>query len=739
MFPSVITVTPLLGNELHFRSMSGDEEMGRPFEYVVDVLSKNPDIKLFDVLGETMTVTVELTNLMRVRHFNGYITRFTQVGMAGTHYLYRAVLHPWLWLLGQSSDCRIFQNHSVVDIVEKIFDKYPSKLFSRLLEKPAHDYPPREYVVQYRETDLNFVSRLLEEAGISYHFVHGATQHTMVLTDSIAGREPSVGYEAVSLRDPTESGDEECLTSWHVSQEVKTAGYVLRDFDYLKAGGPLLAKLRPGEDNQRRLTGELYDYPGRHITTTADGEHATRVRLNEAQSYYETVQASGPVRGIGAGNIFKLIDVSWSDGKKQHLIIRAHYELRGHDPESGDGTDKDALHCSLTLIDSQVPFRPVRRTPRPVVQGPQTAIVVGPNKDDNNPEEIWTDDLGRVLVRFHWERVGDDKQTGPGRGDDDNQSDPANSGKTCFVRVASVWAGNKWGIQFTPRIGQEVMVEFLEGDPDRPIVTGRVYNSVNTPPYPNKMKTQSGIKTHSTKGAGPDCYNELRFEDKKDNELLYLQAQRDQTTKVKRNQSIGVDGDRSVSVGGNETISVTGTRSSTITKKETQTFKSAREMTVETTDDVTITGHHTGTYKAGRTETVGKGDALTVTDSDKTADVDGKYDITAKTQFQVIQAGMNKILVKDEILLDNSKCQVDLKGGDASITAADSITLTCGGASIKLTKDGTIEITGSTKVKVAGASAGVELSAAGATMSGSKVGISGQSMTEITGALVKIN
>ena len=419
----------------------------------------------------------------------------------------------------------------------------------------------------------------------------------------------------------------------------------------------------------------------------------------------------------------------------EHLVVAAHYELRGPDPESGEGAHHQGFHGSMTLIDAKVPFRPARRSPRPVVQGPQTAIVVGPKKDDDNPEEIWTDDHGRILIRFHWERLGPDKPNDPERSDDDQD----NLDRPCFVRVASLWAGKQWGIQFTPRIGQEVMVEFLEGDPDRPIVTGRVYNNVNMPPYPNAKKTQSGINTHSTKGGGPDNFNEIRFEDKRGQEELFIQAEKNQTTKVKHDQSISVVGDRSVSVGGNESYAVTGTRTSTITKKETQTFKDARTMTVQLTDNVEITGAHTGKYHAGRTETVESGDTLTVMGSNKKTDVDGAYEITAKTAFQVIQAGINKILVKDEILLDNAKCQIDLKGGDATITAAESITLQCGGASIKLTKDGTIEISGAQKVKADGGGAGLELTAAGATMSGTKATVSGAAMTEITGGMVKVN
>jgi len=572
-----IEVTPLAGNDLFFHAMSGDEEMNRPFQYIVDVLSKGRDIELVDALGEKMTVTVE-QSVSGARCFNGYVTRFTQVGMHGNFYHYRAVLHPWLWFLAHTSDCRIFQNKTVPEIVQKIFRKYPNNDFKLVLEKPGADYPVREYTVQYRETDLRFISRLLEEAGISYHFVHGIDTHTLVLTDSIAGREHRFGYDTVPLRTPGETGQTECLSHWSVAQEIKTAAYVLRDFDYLKPRAPLLSQLVPGDDPNRELLGEMYDYPGRFETQDA-GDQAVKVRLNEAQSYYETVTASGSVRGVGLGNVFMLTEAPWSDGKTEHLVVRARYELQGKLPESGPDAGQDRFQCQLTLVESHVPFRPVSRTPKPVVQGPQTAIVVGPKKDDDNPEEIWTDDLGRVLVRFHWERVGPYKPHDPERDSEeqDNESAP------CFVRVASLWAGQQWGIQFTPRIGQEVMVEFLEGDPDRPVVTGRMYNSVNKPPYPKAKATQSGIKTRSTKGGGPHNFNEIRFEDKKGEEELFVQAEKTHTVKVK--------GSRSLSVGGSESISVGGTRSTTVTKKDTVHINDEQETVV-----MGVTNH---TYKAG--------------------------------------------------------------------------------------------------------------------------------------------
>ena len=701
--PGFITVTPLGADDLHFRSMTGSEEMGRPFEYVVEVLSKNSDINLYGALGQQMTVSVQFTET-GTRYFNGYITRFSQVGMYGNYYAYRAVLHPWLWFLNRFSDCRVFQNKSVPDIVGKIFRKYDANVFRAVLENPAHDHPAREYTVQYRETDLTFIGRLLEEAGISYHFVHDEASHTLVLTDSIGGREPQKGYEQVPLRPAAASSDIECLTAWHASEEVKTAAYMLRDFDYMNPGRPVSAKLELTKVNQRdlRVMGEFYDYPGRFLTQDT-GNHATEVRLQEAQSMYGVVHASGNTRGIGVGNVFTLVEAPFSDPKVSHLVVRARYELRGHDPESGsNGTDHDQFSCALTLVRSDVPFRPARHTPRPVVQGPQTAIVVGPDKDDDNPEEIWTDDLGRVLVRFHWERVGEDKPKDPERADDDK----ANREKACWVRVASLWAGKQWGVQFTPRIGQEVMVEFLEGDPDRPIVTGRVYNNLNKPPYSNQKKTQSGIKTHSTKGGGPDNFNEIRFEDKKGEEELFVQAE--------RNHTVSVKADRSVSVGGNESISVTGTRTTTITKKDTVTVNDKHEMTVK--DLVTET------FNNGHTLTVNAANQKIVVAQTKNEHISKNYELTTDIKYLLTQGGTT---------LTFEGGAVTLKAAAAvSVESPKEIKLTVGGSSITIAPDhveikaANVTVTGNVQTAIAGGPATVTVHGAG---------------VDVTGAIIKMN
>lgn len=710
-------VTTRLGEgELALEQMEGHDALGQPFIYDLSLVSRNSEIDLGELLGHPMTVHCKMPT-GTTRYFNGIVTRASHIDGDGENARYSVTLQPWLYLLDYRTDCRIFQQTSIPDIIKEVFRGAGFTDFEDTLDSGA--YKALEYCVQYRESDYHFVSRLMEQEGIYYFFKHEEDKHTLVLADGHQAHSPQPGYEQVQYKPQRETsrGDKEHLFTWHVALQIRSGAVATTDFDFKAPRASLLSALsRPKK--HPHAEGEVFEFPGDFLTRDGS-ERRAKTRLEERQHEYQLITAAGDVRGLGSGHLFKLVEFHRDDQNKEYLVVSAIYSLHVGEFESGQRSSPDEIRVNLTLLDSQVPYRPPIRSTKNRVDGPQTAIVVG-----TSGEDIDTDSYGRVKLQFHWDRYG--------------LSDERSS---CWVRVAQVWAGAKWGAMHIPRIGQEVIVDFLEGDPDRPIVTGRVYNADNMPPYglPDN-KTQSGIKSRSTLGGGPDNFNEIRFEDKKGSEELFIQAEKDQNTKVKHNQSISVGGDRSVSVSGNETISVTGTRSSTITKKETQTFKDDRQMTVTGTNTDEVTKLHTATYHAGRTETVeAKGDHLTVTGSDKTADVDGKYDITAKTEFQVIQAGINKILVKDEIILDNSKCQVDLKGGAATITAADSITFTCGGASIKLTKDGTVEITGSTSVKVNGGGAGVQLTAAGATMSGTKATVSGAMMTEITGGMVKIN
>lgn len=708
--------------ELLLHWMTGDEDLSRLFHFELELYC-GKEVPYKSVLGHPLTVSFDKEG--GKRHFNGIVTRFAKVGAVQRYLVYRAVLSPRLWVLQRTRDCRIFQNKTVPEVVQQVLGEYAVKFQARLQQK----YRKIDYICQYRESAFAFVSRLMEQEGIYYYFKHTESEHELILSDALSSHDEVSGYEKLPVFEPGEadaSGDH--LTDWHESRQVRSARVILQEHDFrLRRGADIKAtKTSPSEHDHDQW--EIYDYPGAYLLaenkesasagdTREAGEHYAAVQLEEQRVKLARIEGEGQVRGLETGALFRIDQEEVV--KTQLLVVSTHHQIRNIELQSDGSFDPvtDISEVTFSAIDGKRPFRPERTTPKPVAAGPDTATVVGAKG-----EEIWTDKYGRVRIQFHWDRDG---------ANDDSS--------TCWVRVSQIWSGAQWGAQFIPRIGHEVVVQYLGGDPDRPIITGSVYNADNLPPYalPDNA-TQSGIKTRSSKGGAPDNFNEIRFEDKKGAEELHIQAERDQSTKVKRNQSISVDADRSVSVGGNETISVTGTRSSTITKKETQTFKDDRSMTVAKTNTDEITLLHTGKYNGGRTETVTKGDTLEVMGSNKVVTVHGEYNTVADTQFQVMQAG-NKLLINKKILLDNQQCSVELLNGVLTIKAADQIRLECGGASVTLKKDGSIDLNGSQKVVANGGGSGVQLNAVGATMSGAKASVSGTAMTEITGGMVRIN
>ncbi len=410
-------------------------------------------------------------------------------------------------------------------------------------------------------------------------------------------------------------------------------------------------------------------------------ERLARTRLEERRCQAELCRGKGSARWLTTGFLFSIAN-SETYAQRQFLVTMTEITLRNSRFTSGSHPVAQPCEITVTAIDSQTQFRSPRRE-KPVVRGPQTARVVGPTD-----EEIWTDKYGRIKVQFHWDREGVF---------DENSS--------VWVRVAHPWAGNRWGAIHIPRVGNEVVVEFLEGDPDRPLVTGSVYNADNMPPYAlPEHKTQSGIKTRSSKKGTEANFNEIRFDDNKGHEELHIQAERNMSTLVKHDQSLTVQADRKVTVHGNETIKVT--------KTEKQEFNADRTMTVGGANTDTIKGAHTGTYEKGRQETVQQGDILVVIGSDKTTSVDGVYKIEARAHYKVTSG-------------DNATSSVDLHDGVITIMAKEEINLVCGDASLSLKKDGTVTIQGKKTLSAIGAESKLDLVSAGATLSGSMVKING--------------
>ena len=544
--------TPLGDDVLLFYRMHGSESLGSLFQYELGLLSENPAIDPGKLLGQNVTVSMDMPDGSQ-RFFNGYVIHFAQHGILDGLAYYTANVQPWLWFLTRAANCRIFQQKSVPDIIKQVFS---DQGFTDIKDKLSGSYATREYCVQYRETDFRFVSRLMEEEGIYYYFTHDNGLHHLVLADSSSSHDNYPGYEKIPFH--TEEGATDRTRSdhiyaWGFSQGIQPGVYSLTDYDFKKPKTNLLVKSALKKQNPHSGY-EYFDYhPGRY-TEIGGGENLVRSRIEEQHSHFERCDGSGNARGLAVGYLFKLTDQPREDQNREYLVLAASYSLQqdSYVASGGSSGGGQSFSCHFTVSDRTQAFRPLRSTPKPLVHGAQTAVVCGPAG-----EEIYTDQYGRVKVQFHWDRYG--KR-------DENSS--------CWVRVAQPWAGKNWGMISLPRIGQEVVVDFLEGDPDQPLITGSVYNNSQMPPYklPDKM-TMSTWKSYSTKGGGG--FNEIRFDDKKGSEQVFIHAEKNQDTRVKNDayEWIGnerhlmvvkdlleeVDGDRHSTVKGDHNEEVKGT------------------------------------------------------------------------------------------------------------------------------------------------------------------------------------
>ena len=537
-----VSITSALADDvLLFRSMSGSEALGRLPECRVQLLSTDNTLRIADVLGKPMTVNLDTVEAGQ-RHFNGVVTRFCSTGWHGDFATYEATLHPWLWLLTRASDCRIFQAKTVVDIIKQVCQPYESVSLSFNLLSGQYD--PLPYCVQYRETDFDFVCRLMEDAGIYFYFTHTADSHTLVLADSYSAHQDIPGYGALEFVGAlhTNALGKESVSSWLASGEIQSGSYTLQDFDFEKArSGPLLVKSAVVAPFDQKLYGR-FDYPGKY-STSAVGTQAAKVRMEVLLGQGEVITAQTNATGLYAGGLFTLAEHPRDDQNRTCLITSMVYQVNGGEYVSGTGTPVTQIECEFKAIGKEHAYRPQPLIAKPVVQGLQTAIVVG-----KAGEEIWTDQYGRIKVQFHWDRQGKQDES-----------------SSCWVRVSQSWAGKGWGSMFIPRVGMEVVVSFLEGDPDRPLVTGCVYNSDSMPPYPLPAEqTKSTLKSHSSKGASG--FNELRFEDKSGEEQVFVHAQKDFSRVVLNDDSLDVSGNQTVAIKGAQTIAVKGDQSITVDK-----------------------------------------------------------------------------------------------------------------------------------------------------------------------------
>ena len=596
---------------LMLNRMFAREQVSGLFEFDLTVVSEDENIDLYKILGEHARVELELPG-GDFRYFSGHVAGFSFASFRDNLAEYRIVLRPWLWLLTRATNHRIFQNKTVPDIIKQVCQDHG---FTDLDDRLSGKYEDRVFCVQYRESDFDFLARLMEEEGIYYFFEHEEAKHTLVLADGPSAHEPFGKYDVVPWYPPDahDHREREHLDDWSMARGVRSGKFTQRDFDFTKPGADLEVVSRIAKPHAQAEF-EQYQYPGGY-SEVPRGEAISRMQLEAHQSDHEMLSGRGNARGMIPGFLFTLELFPRDDQNREYLILDVTHDLHqgGYDSGGADAGADFEYGCSLTAMPSSEPYRPPRMTPRPVVYGPQTAIVVG-----ESGEEIWTNKHGQVKVQFHWDREGGNNQN-----------------SSCWVRVSQAWAGKQWGAQFLPRMGHEVIVEFLEGDPDRPIITGSVYNAENKPPYdlPGNA-TQSGIKTRSSKSGTRDNFNEIRFEDKKGSEQLYLHAEKNMDTRVENCQTVNVDVDRSVTVGNNEEHHVKNNREKNVDVDETTMIGKNREATIGLNEKLTVGNERTKNIGVSESSTIGTNRSTTVGVSD-TLNVGANLSATAGAVFSM--------------------------------------------------------------------------------------------------------
>lgn len=523
--------------EFLFDAMQGEDGMSTLSDYTVRLLHRSMQVDVRSLLGKSLTLTVNTA--AAPRHINGVIASFALVGQEGEadrYFVYEARVVPWFWLAIHKKEFRIYQNQSVPETIRQVLAPYSYAFEFDLVET----YAPRVYCVQYDETDFQFVSRLLEAEGIHYYFRHEQEKHTLVMSDEIQSHKVVDGYEQVPYftEDKLTLPQQDYMTHVAVYQDLRPGQYTTNDYDFTKPKVDLAARQRILLEHEHNQA-EVYEWPGNYVDDPL-GERYARQRMQEAHHVRDTKTLRSTARGITTGALFNLVHCPRTDENREYVVLGTRYDLKEnnyHSVSSPEEAVQNGRRClfDLTVQCAALPFRPPRVTRKPRTQGPQTAVVVGPKG-----KEIWTNEYGQVKVHFHWDRY--DKK-------DENSS--------CWIRVSSSWASGNFGAIQVPRIGDEVIVDFLNGDPDAPIVTGRVYNAVMMPPWKlPENETQMGIYSRSTPGGNYQTANAIRFEDKAGQEQVWIHAERNQDIEVENDETHSIGHDRSKSVGNDQSESI---------------------------------------------------------------------------------------------------------------------------------------------------------------------------------------
>jgi type VI secretion system secreted protein VgrG len=603
--------TPLGKDVLVLARFEGSEGLSELFEYRIEALSERENLDFDQALGRPCTV--KFKNYGSERTFSGILVEAQWRGAEGEYYSYNLVLRPWLWLASRTADCRLFLDKDAPTIIKDVFKK---RGFTDFRDSLTESYPKLEYCVQYRETDMAFACRLMEQHGIYYFFEHSDGKHTMVLCDSKSSHKPVPGLEKVSYI-PLAGQDrrgEQHIYDWSTERRFRTGKYELNDYDFKQPNANLISDAKAAAQYAKSDL-EIYDYPGKY-KQRSDGEKYAKVRLEADQGLDQHRYARGDAVSLFPGGLTSLQKHGSGPENTQYLIVHCSHSYVAEEYRSGGGSTHEQIYFGhYQFLKSDKIFRAPLVTPKPIVFGPQTAKVVG-----KEGEEIDVDEYGRIKLQFHWDR---EKQ------------------QSIRVRVAQVWSGKQWGGQVIPRIGQEAVVEFLEGDPDRPLVVGTVYNKDYMPPYEMPSnKTQSGLKSNSSKGGGG--YNEWMFEDKKDEEKIGVHAEKDMNVVVRNIETREIGNKFKTAKGQSSRITQLKNGDDELSvDKGNQKVKIGADQTVDVEQNIAVTAGKSIELKVGASTIKIDGSSITI--KSMNIKVDGTITQVNGSATLTLQGGLVKI------------------------------------------------------------------------------------------------
>ncbi|MCA9062806.1 MAG: type VI secretion system tip protein VgrG [Planctomycetaceae bacterium] len=652
-------ITTSLGKDVLLLSQfEGTEPISGLFQYSLNLLSENDAISARSIIGKPVAFWVEHPD-GEPRWFHGMVSRFEYFGRGDRLSIYRAQVVPALWFLSLNSDCRIFQEMTVPDIIADVLKRRGLDDFD--MGGVTGSYPTLEYCVQYNESDFAFISRLMEEVGIFYFFQHSEEGHKMMIGDEngtfMAAKDGDVRFvDKLSERSYNNQ-----IWSWHHTYEFRPGKWAHKDFNF-KDPKPMSSTKNSLISLQGNSAIEVYEYPG-GFEVRDEGDSRAKVRMEAEEAHHDIVEGDSYCRSFSPGYTFRMSGHhSEAESNREYLITAVRHRLDASAQyTTGASSETQGYENEFTCVPKEIPFRPLRKTQVPRIHGTQTALVVGPAG-----EEIYTDEFGRVKVQFHWDREG-----------------KYNESSSCWLRVSQVHAGKGWGMMDLPRIGEEVIVSFLEGDPDRPLIVGRVYNGVNTVPFNLPAeKTRRGNMTKTYKGAG---HNEMSMDDTPGKEQLRMNAQydmnsnvnNDQTLDVGKNQTEKVGVDRTREVGNNETVKVGVNKSVNVGTNHDETIGVNQKISVGTSQTTSVGSTQSNSVGSMKNETVGMMSNEMVGVA-KTLNVGAAYSI--------ISGGVMNVAV--------GFAAAEEVGGTKKIIVGSKLEITCGASKLTMDSGGKVTISG---------------------------------------------